>query len=112
VLIGCVVGGLQLAVPWHSLGWLIVLALSSGIVGWMLITSSLPYLPARLSSLLLLLEPTAALLLAAVILGERPDVAQISGAVLVCGMLFVAAKDHRADTGNVSVAHVAREGPR
>ena len=60
LLLGLASGGMQLAIPWRSLGWLLVLALSSGVVGWLLITSSLPHLPAALSSLLLLLEPAAA----------------------------------------------------
>lgn len=91
LLVGLAFGGLQLAIPWRSLGWLLVLALVSGIVGWLLITSSLPRLPAALSSLLLLLEPAGAMLLAAIILGQRPSLAQIAGAVLVCaGVLIVA----------------------
>jgi drug/metabolite transporter (DMT)-like permease len=46
-------GGVRLAVSWQSLGWLLALALLGGIVGWLLIASSLPRLPAALSALLL-----------------------------------------------------------
>src|SRR5262249_62099098 len=52
--------------------------------GWLLITSSLPRLPAALSSLLLLLQPAASILLAAAVLSERPTVLQLAGAALVC----------------------------
>jgi drug/metabolite transporter (DMT)-like permease len=91
LILGVVFGGMQLAVPIRSLGWLLMLALVSGIVGWLLITRSLPRLPAAVSSLLLLLEPAGALVLAAVFLGQRPSLIQIAGAVVVCGgMLFVA----------------------
>ena len=109
LLLGLASGGLQLAIPWRSLGWLLVLALSSGIIGWLLITSSLPQLPAGLSSLLLLLEPAAALILAAIVLGQRASLIQITGAVLVCGGVLTATRnqdrDHRkAVTGEMAVA--------
>ena len=66
--------------------------MTSGTAGWLLITSSLPRLPASLSSLLLLLQPAAAILLAAVVLGERPSPLQLAGAVLVCAGILVATR--------------------
>jgi len=90
--LGLVFGGWQLDIGWHAFGWLLLLALTSGTAGWLLITSSLPRLPASLSSLLLLLQPAAAILLAAVVLGERPTPLQLAGAVLVCGGILVAAR--------------------
>ncbi|HVB42964.1 MAG TPA: DMT family transporter [Streptosporangiaceae bacterium] len=82
---GLVFGGLALHPIWPAVGWLALLALLSQTAGWLLITSSLPRLPAAVSSLLLLLQPAAALGLAAVILGQRPTLPQILGAVLTCG---------------------------
>lgn len=90
LLLGLAFGGLQLHIPWRSFGWLLLLAMTSQTAGWLLITSSLPRLPAAVSSLLLLLQPAAAMLLAAAVLGERPSPLQISGAILVCcGVLAV-----------------------
>jgi drug/metabolite transporter (DMT)-like permease len=90
LLLGLAFGGLQLRIPWQSFGWLLVLALVSGTAGWLLITSSLPRLPAAVSSLLLLLQPAGALVLADVVLGERPTLIQVAGALLVCtGVLAV-----------------------
>jgi drug/metabolite transporter (DMT)-like permease len=90
LLIGACSGGLELRIPWASLGWLLVLALLSGTAGWLLITSSLPHLPASVSSLVLLLQPAASMVLADLILGERPTAWQILGALLVCcGVLAV-----------------------
>ena len=71
-------------------------AFTSQTLGWLLITSSLPRLPAGLSSLLLLLQPAAALAMAAVILSQRPTAVQVGGAVLVCGGVLVAARSGRA----------------
>jgi drug/metabolite transporter (DMT)-like permease len=90
LLLGLAFGGLGLDVPWPSLRWLLLLSITSQTVGWLLITSSLPRLPAAVSSLLLLLQPVAAMGLAAAVLGERPSPAQLVGAVLVCGGVLAA----------------------
>jgi drug/metabolite transporter (DMT)-like permease len=93
LLLGLMFGGLQLAISWPSLGWMLVLTLTSGIVGWLLITKSLPHLPATVSALILLLEPAGALILGALILGQRPSLLEIAGALLVCGGVLVVARD-------------------
>lgn len=90
LLLGLIFGSLQLHIPWPAFGWLLILALGSGTAGWLLITSSLPRLPAAVSSLLLLLQPAGSLVLADIVLGERPTAIQVLGAVLVCaGVLAV-----------------------
>ena len=92
LLFGVAAGRLDLTVSWRSLGWLLLLALLVQTAGWLLITSSLPRLPATVSSLLLLVQPAAALVLAAVILGQRPTAIQLAGAALVCGGALAAAR--------------------
>jgi drug/metabolite transporter (DMT)-like permease len=92
LLIGLVVGTLQLTPPWPALGWLFALAMISQTLGWLLITSSLPRLPAAVSSLMLLLQPAAALLLAAIVLSEDPTRWQLIGAALVCSGVVLAAR--------------------
>jgi drug/metabolite transporter (DMT)-like permease len=90
LVLGAAFGGLQLHIPWPSFGWLLLLSLTSQTIGWLLITSSLPRLPAAISSLTLLLQPAAAMVLAAVVLAERPSLIQIAGAVVVCcGVVWV-----------------------
>ena len=90
LLLGMAFGGLQLQMPWPSFGWLLVLSITSQTIGWLLITSSLPRLPAAISSLTLLLQPAAAMILAAIVLGERPTLVQVAGAFVVCcGVLAV-----------------------
>jgi drug/metabolite transporter (DMT)-like permease len=90
LLLGLAFGGLQLHIPWPSFGWLLLLSISSQTIGWLLITSSLPRLPAAISSLTLLLQPAAAMFLAAIVLAERPTLIQIAGALVVCtGVLTV-----------------------
>ena len=103
LLLGLAFGGLQFQIPWPSFWWLLLLSVTSQTIGWLLITSSLPRLPAAVSSLLLLLQPAAALLLAFAVLGERPTLIQLAGALLVCtGALAVslAATSQRGRPGD------------
>jgi drug/metabolite transporter (DMT)-like permease len=90
VLAGVVIGDAELVPVWPGAGWLIVLALTSQVLGWLLITSSLPRLPAALTSLLLTIQPVGSVALAAVIFGEAPTVVQLLGVVLVIAALVTA----------------------
>src|SRR5205807_7802955 len=49
--IGAVVGDLDLTPSWAATGWLVVLALSSQVLGWLLIATSLLRLPAVVTSI-------------------------------------------------------------
>ena len=93
LLLGLTSGGLNLEIPWPSLFWLLVLTLTSGIVGWLLITWSLPRLPAPVSALVLLLEPAGALILGYMVLRQPPSLLQILGAALVCGGVLIVARN-------------------
>jgi drug/metabolite transporter (DMT)-like permease len=92
MLLGLVFGGLQFEIGWPTFWWLLLLAITSQTLGWLLITSSLPRLPAAISSLMLLLQPAAAMLLAAAVLGERPSIIQLAGAVLLCCGVLAASR--------------------
>ena len=74
--IGWPLGELDLAPSWPEHGWLVLLALSAQVVGWLLISLSLPRVPAALTSIVLTLQPVAAVVLAAAILDEQPSSAQ------------------------------------
>lgn len=84
LVIGLIGGGLALHPVWPAIGWLTMLALISQAAGWLMITSSLPRLPSAVGSLMLLLQPAASLVLAALILGEHPTGLQVLGAALTC----------------------------
>ncbi len=88
VIAGVVIGDARLVPSWPSAGWLVVLALTSQVVGWLLITTSLPRLPAAMTSLLLTAQPIGSVALGALILGETPSALQLGGVALVlCGLL-------------------------
>lgn len=80
---GPFVGGLDLVPSWPAHGWLLTLAITSQVVGWLLISVSLPRVPAALTSVILLLQPVASVALAAVVLDERPSRVQLAGSVIV-----------------------------
>ena len=82
-LIGFAVGDLDLTPSPSAQGWLILLALSSQVVGWLLITTSLPRLPAVVTSVSLTLQPVCAVLFAAAILDESPSRWQLAGAACI-----------------------------
>jgi drug/metabolite transporter (DMT)-like permease len=85
VVVGALTDGVDLAPGWSSLGWLALLALFSQVVGWLLISQSLPHLPAAVTALVLLIQPLGALVLGAVVLAERPTWVQLVGSALVLG---------------------------
>ncbi|HZU61955.1 MAG TPA: DMT family transporter [Solirubrobacteraceae bacterium] len=90
LIAGEIIGDAHLMPVWPGAGWLITLALTSQVLGWLLITISLPRLPAALTSLLLTVQPVGSVALAALILGESPSPLQLGGVALVLGALLVA----------------------
>src|SRR5256714_6516748 len=81
--IGAVVGGLDLTPAWSATGWVILLALSSQVLGWLLISTSLPRLPAVVSSILLTLQPVCSVVFAALIVDESPPLLQLAGGACI-----------------------------
>jgi drug/metabolite transporter (DMT)-like permease len=90
--VGLVIGDLDFLPSASAQGWLIVLALSSQVLGWLLISISLPRLPAVLTSVLLTLQPVLSVLFAGVLLGESPSSLQLAGvAAILFGLLLASA---------------------
>jgi drug/metabolite transporter (DMT)-like permease len=92
VAAGLVIGDARLVPAWPSAGWLVLLAVSSQVVGWLLIGSSLPRLPAAIGSMLLTVQPIGSVVLAAIILDESPSDLQLGGVALVLCALIVAGR--------------------
>jgi drug/metabolite transporter (DMT)-like permease len=82
-VVGATYGAVDLVPSWPAHAWLVLLALTSQVLGWLLISTSLPRLPAALTSLLLLIQPVASVALAALILSETPSALQIMGVVVI-----------------------------
>lgn len=92
VCAGLVVGDADLTPGWPGVGWLIVLALTSQVIGWLLIMTSLPRLPAAVTSLSLAIQPVGSVVLAALILDESPSSLQLVGVALVLAAVLTATR--------------------
>jgi drug/metabolite transporter (DMT)-like permease len=88
--------------PWRTLGWLALLALTSQVIGWLLITMSMPQLPAGMIGALLLVQPAGSVALSYVFLGERPSALQLVGVVLVLAGVVVAVSGAGAGTSEAT----------
>jgi drug/metabolite transporter (DMT)-like permease len=90
--IGLVWGNLDWSPGWKAQGYLLLLALSSQALGWLLISITLPRLPAALTSVLLTVQPVLSVLFAWAILSESPSGLQLGGVTLVVlGLVIVSA---------------------
>lgn len=86
---GVVVADLDWTPGLESQAWLVTLALTSQVLGWLLISVSLPRLPAVITSIVLMLQPVSTVFLGAVLLDEAPSAVQLSGvAVVLAGVAF------------------------
>lgn len=81
--LGALTGGISLVPRWPSHGWLALLACTSQVLGWLLISRSLPQLPAATTALLLLVQPAGALFLGYALFGETPVPLQLTGVLVV-----------------------------
>lgn len=89
--IGTVSQNIAFDVTFPSHAWLLVLALSSQVAGWLLIGYALPRLPAVETATIILIQPALTMVWGALIFDERPSALQIVGALVVLsGVTFVA----------------------
>jgi drug/metabolite transporter (DMT)-like permease len=90
LIAGLVIGDVDLAPSWPAHAWLVLLALSSQVVGWLLISASLPRLPAALTSVLLTVQPVGSVILGVILLGESPSLLQLAGVLCIFSGIIVA----------------------
>jgi drug/metabolite transporter (DMT)-like permease len=89
-VIGLVGRDLDLTPALPSLAWLAILGLTSQSAGYLLISLSLPRLPAVVTSIILLSQPVASVILAMVLLRESPSPAQLVGVAFIVGGIAIA----------------------
>ena len=94
--VGWLLGELELRTSWESFGWLLTLALTSQVLGWLLIAAALPRAPAAVSSVVLTLQPVAAVLLAMVLIDEDPSAVQLVGVGVVLAGIVLATGRRRS----------------
>jgi drug/metabolite transporter (DMT)-like permease len=112
IAIGLIAGDLDFAPNLAAQGYLVLLALSSQVLGWLLISVSLPRVPAALTSVLLTLQPVLSVLFAGAILGESPSALQLAGvAAILAGLLIVSTGRRTSRTLHEAGAVPVRAGP-
>ena len=90
-LAGLAIGEVDLVPAWPSHAWLLVLALTSQVLGWLLIAISLPRLPAAMTSVTLTIQPVGSVVLGVILLGEEPSALQLAGVgCILAGLVSVA----------------------
>jgi drug/metabolite transporter (DMT)-like permease len=90
-IVGAALGKADFVPTWPHHAWLVLLALSSQVLGWMLISTSLPRLPAAITSILLTIQPVGSMILGALLLGEEASGLQLLGVVFILtGLVAVA----------------------
>jgi drug/metabolite transporter (DMT)-like permease len=108
VIAGLAVGEADLVPSWPAHGWLVVLALTSQVLGWLLITVSLPRLPAALTSVTLTIQPVGSVLLGVILLGEEPSALQLAGVACILAGLVAIARRPRVASVHERAARPAR----
>ncbi len=90
IVVGIAIGRLDPlpSLPAHF--WLVVLGVSAQSLGYLLISLSLPRLPAVATSIILLAQPVMAVAWAMALIGEAPSIAQLMGVGLVIGGIALA----------------------
>lgn len=81
--------GLAGPAGWPADGWLLLLAVGSQTLGWLLVISSIAHLPAVLTSVALLIQPALGMVWGRVLLDEPLGRPQVAGAaVLLAGIVI------------------------
>jgi drug/metabolite transporter (DMT)-like permease len=89
LLIGLPLGEVDLVPSWPAHGWLLLLGLAVQVGGWLLISISLPRLPAAITSVVLTLQPVGSVLLGIWILAEAPSAFQLIGVLFILAGLLM-----------------------
>lgn len=90
LLVGLPLGEIELVPTWPAHGWLLLLALGVHVVGWLLISISLPRLPAAITSVVLTIQPVGSVILGVWILAEAPSPFQLLGVAFILAGLLLA----------------------
>jgi drug/metabolite transporter (DMT)-like permease len=90
IVVGIALGELDPIPQFPSHLWLIAVGITSQSIGYLIISISLPRLQASLVSVILMAQPVATVILARVLLDEKPSLEQLLGVLLVLGGIAVA----------------------
>jgi drug/metabolite transporter (DMT)-like permease len=101
---GVAVGDLDPVPGPEAQAWLVTLALTSQVLGWLLISVSLPRLPAVITSIVLMLQPVSSVILGVLLLSESPSAVQLAGVLVVLAGVAFATVRPRAPAAAAAAA--------
>ena len=87
---GIAISDVDFVPSWPEHAWLALLAISSQVVGWLLISIALPRLPAALTSVLITIQPVGSVILGVIIFSEAPSLLQLVGVACIFSGIIVA----------------------
>ncbi|MEP7157827.1 MAG: DMT family transporter [Chloroflexota bacterium] len=90
LLAGLGLGSLDFTPTWPAHMWLMLLGVSAQSAGYLLISISLPRLPAVVTSIILLAQPVLAVIFSILLVQETPSVGQFLGVTLLLGGIALA----------------------
>ncbi len=93
---GLAVGDFDALPGAESQVWLVTLALTSQVLGWLLISIALPRVPALITSIVLTIQPAGSMILGVLIFSEAPSGFQLFGVVLILSGVVLATVPGRA----------------
>ncbi len=80
---------ISFALPAEDIGWMFLYGLISQTIGWLLITSSLPYLPTSRVALILLLQPTLAYVWEVLFFNRLVTPLEATGALIAMVAIYI-----------------------
>ena len=94
---------INFTLSWPGHGWLILLAISCQIIGWIAITFALPRLPAAHTSFAVLLHPVLRIVWGVILLSETPSLQQMVGMTLIFSAIIAVTMFGESQSGRANI---------
>ena len=94
---------INFTLSWPGHGWLILLAISCQIIGWIAITFALPRLPAAHTSFAVLLQPVLTIVWGVILLSETPSLQQMVGMTLIFSAIIAVTMFGESQSGRANI---------
>ena len=94
---------INFTLSWPGHGWLMLLAISCQIIGWIAITFALPRLPAAHTSFAVLLQPVLTIVWGVILLSETPSLQQMVGMTLIFSAIIAVTMFGESQSGRANI---------
>ena len=94
---------INFTLSWPGHGWLLLLAISCQIIGWIAITFALPRLPAAHTSFAVLLQPVLTIVWGVILLSETPSLQQMVGMTLIFSAIIAVTMFGESQSGRANI---------